>query len=91
MAVRDADLGALHDQYYYDVAMDLRDAIMAGTRQLDIDRAVAESEQVQTDWMAGDRDRVLAEADEAVRRVQASHLTEYGFSTEYGYSYDPGQ
>ena len=37
--------------------MRLRDAIMAGTRQLDIDRAVAEYGAMEADWMAGHHER----------------------------------
>lgn len=39
VALRDADLGTVHgplpEQHFYDEAMRLRDAIMAGTRELD--------------------------------------------------------
>jgi hypothetical protein len=60
VALRDANPGQ-RQQEYYDMAESLRDAIMAGTRQLALDKAVTESE-----WMAGDRERVLDEADAAV-------------------------
>ena len=46
-----------NDSYCYRQAERLRDAIMAGTRQLDIDRAVAEYDAMEADWMAGHHER----------------------------------
>ena len=45
-------------------AVRLRDAIMAGTRELDA------PEPPLDNWMVGDRERILADADEAVARFQ---------------------
>lgn len=58
-ALRHASPVDYGDQYFYDEAMRLRDAIMAGTRELD-------AEPPSENWMAGDREAVLADADDAV-------------------------
>lgn len=44
VALRYAALNPATDQHYYDEAMRLRDAIMAGTRELDDDGALARAE-----------------------------------------------
>ena len=73
VALRDACPGQ-REQEYYDVAMRLRDAIMAGTRELDRSGGWPGTGYVPEppldNWMAGDRERVLAQADEAVERFQ---------------------
>lgn len=84
MALRDASPYWLGQQEYYDAAMRLRDAIMTGTRQLDIDRAVRESEPPLDIRVAGDRERILAKADAAVARIQERFQARYKVPGDHG-------